>query len=202
MKIIGLTGPTGAGKGAASAIFAKHGIPAIDTDAVYHGLLETNEALTAELAGAFGAEILAANGKVDRKKLGAAVFGRPNTPQLLHTLNTITHKYVMARTHELVREIEQSGARAAIIDAPQLFEAHIENECDVVVGVLADRLVRLSRIMARDGITEENALRRMNAQLDDAFYRNACHYILTNDGDLKVLEAQILRFLENTGLGA
>ena len=201
MKIIGLTGPTGAGKGLASAIFAEYGIPAIDTDAVYHDLLNTNCDLTGELTDAFGQEILDANGKVDRKKLGAAVFGHTNTPQLLHTLNTITHKYVMARTHELVKEIAKSGARAAIIDAPQLFEAHIEDECDHVVGVLADRAVRLSRIMARDGITEEQAQKRMNAQHDDAFYRNACHYILTNDGDPEALRAQILRFLENTRLG-
>lgn len=201
MKIIGLTGPTGAGKGTAAAIFAKYGIPSIDTDAVYHELLETSDRLTDELASAFGKEILNANGKVDRKKLGAAVFGQKNTPALLHTLNTITHKYVMARTNELVQKIEKSGARAVLIDAPQLFEAHIENDCHLIVGVLSAAETRLARIMARDGIKKDAAAKRMSAQKDDAFYRSACHHILTNDGDLKSLEAQILRFLENTGLG-
>ena len=202
MKVIGLTGPSGAGKGAVCGVLAKHGIPAIDTDAVYHRLLAENDALTEELCASFGKDILNESCRVDRKKLGAAVFGRPDTPARLHTLNTITHKYVMARTHELMRELAQTGARAIVIDAPQLFEARIEGECDLIVGVLADRAVRLARIMARDGISEENANKRINAQKSDDFFRSSCHYILTNDGDLADLEAQILRFLENSGFGA
>lgn len=201
MKILGLTGPSGAGKGAAAAIFAKYGIPSIDTDAVYHELLEKNADLIAELTDAFGKQILDGNGRVDRKKLGAIVFGQENTPTLLHTLNTITHKYVMAKTHEMAQEHEKNGARALLIDAPQLFEAHIEGECDLILGVLADRETRKARIMARDGISEEAATRRMNAQRPDDFYCGACHHILTNDGDLSALEAQILRFLENSDLG-
>ena len=201
MKILGLTGPSGAGKGAAAAIFAKYGIPSIDTDAVYHELLEKNTDLITELTDAFGKQILDGNGRVDRKKLGAIVFGQENKPTLLHTLNTITHKYVMAKTHEMAQEHEKNGARALLIDAPQLFEAHIEGECDLILGVLADRETRKARIMARDGISEEAATRRMNAQRPDDFYRGACHHILTNDGDLSALEAQILRFLENSDLG-
>ena len=103
IKVIGLTGPSGAGKGTVCSIFAEYNIPSVDTDAVYHKLLENDKSLTAELTAAFGCNILDANGKADRKKLGAKVFGQENTPQLLHTLNTITHKYVMTRTWELVR---------------------------------------------------------------------------------------------------
>ncbi|MBQ8357186.1 MAG: dephospho-CoA kinase [Clostridia bacterium] len=201
MKIIGLTGPTGAGKGTAAAIFQKYGIPSVDTDAVYHELLERGGSMTHELATAFGSHILDENGIVDRKKLGATVFGHENTPELLHTLNTITHKYVMTVTRELLWEMEKSGVRAVLIDAPQLFEAKIEKECDIVVGVLADRDLRLSRIMARDGITRDAALRRINAQHDDTFYREACQYILKNDGDPDALEAQIRLFLEKSEVG-
>ena len=201
MKIIGLTGPTGAGKGAVSAIFNRHGIPSINADEVYHALLESNEAMTSELILAFGSGV-APDGKIDRKRLAAAVFGQKNTPMLLHTLNTITHKYVMAETRELVQKIKQSGARAVLIDAPQLFEAHMDAECDLIVGVLASQAVRLERIVQRDSITEEAAQKRMDAQKSDDFFRDSCHHILINDGDLASLEAQILRFLENTGLGA
>lgn len=201
MKVLGLTGPTGAGKGAAASIFEKYGIPSIDTDAVYHTLLAESGDMTAELVAAFGQAILDGHGAVNRKKLAATVFGQKNTPALLHTLNTITHKYVMAKTHELVRETEKSGARAVLIDAPQLFEAHIEQECDLVIGVLADRNTRLSRIMARDGISKEAAEKRILAQHDDAFFRRVCHHILENDGDLAALEAQIRRFLEDFEVG-
>ena len=200
MKIIGLTGPTGAGKSVASAIFEKHGIPAINADEVYHALLESNEEMTSELISAFGPKV-APNSKIDRKRLAAAVFGQKNTPALLHTLNTITHKYVMAEMRELVQKIKQSGASAVLIDAPQLFEAHLDAECDLTVCVLAPQSARLERIVQRDGITEDAAQKRMDAQKSDDFFRRSCHFILINDGDLASLEAQILRFLENTGLG-
>lgn len=201
MKILGLTGPSGAGKGTAAAIFQKLGIPSIDTDAVYHKLLEDSGDITNELSSAFGQNILSENGKVDRKKLREAVFGHKNTPNLLHTLNTITHKYVMARTRELLLSFEQSGATVALIDAPLLFEAGIDRDCDLVIGVLADREVRLSRIMERDGITREAAKTRINAQKGDDFFRDACQYILENNGDAAALEAQICRLLSTLKLG-
>ena len=199
--VLGLTGPSGDGKGAACKIFAKYGIPSIDTDAVYHDLLQTDSALTAELTAAFGTEVLGCEGKIDRKKLGAAVFGHENTPTLLHTLNTITHKYVMATTWKLVRDLEQKGARAVLIDAPQLFEANVEKDCRFVIAVLADREIRLTRILQRDGISREAAERRINAQRDDSFFRENCQYILENNGDKDALEAQICRLLEDSGLG-
>ena len=199
MKILGLTGPSGAGKGAACAIFAAYGIPSIDTDCVYHKLLETDIDLTAELTDSFGSSILS-NGKVDRKKLGAAVFGHSDTEQRLHILNGITHKYVLKRTAALTAELEQQGARAVLIDAPQLFEAKMEGSCDLVVGVLADTDVRLARILKRDCITEEAAMKRINAQKPADFFRQHCDVILENNGDLASLQAQIHALLNETGL--
>ncbi|MBO5355321.1 MAG: dephospho-CoA kinase [Clostridia bacterium] len=200
MKILGLTGPSGAGKGAVCDIFKTFGIPSIDTDAVYHQLLEEGGIIKDELCAAFGQSILDENGKIDRKKLGAAVFGKENTPSLLHTLNAITHKYVMARTHGMMQTIKQSGALAVLIDAPLLFEAGIDKECDAVIGVLADRETRLSRITQRDHITANAAQMRMDAQKSDDFYRKACKYILENNNDYTALEAQIRRLLKELGL--
>lgn len=184
-----------------ASIFLKYGIPSIDTDAVYHKLLAEGGSMTRELVDAFGTDILDADGKVNRKKLGSAVFGHENTPALLHTLNTITHKYVMARTHEMVNALSKTKAPAVLIDAPQLFEAGIEKECDLVIGVLADREVRISRILQRDGITREAALKRINAQKDDHFFLSSCHHILFNNGDLAQLEREILQFMENYRVG-
>ena len=94
-----------------------------------------------------------------------------------------------------------NGARAAIIDAPQLFEAGLQNDCDFVVGVLAPAVQRLERVTARDGITPEAAQKRFAAQKDDAFYREHCQYILENDTDEATLEQQVRHFLEQSGLG-
>jgi len=200
LKILGLTGPSGAGKGAVAAIFEKFGIPSIDTDAVYHQLLEEGGSIKHELCAAFGQDILDENGKIDRKRLGSAVFGKENTPSLLHTLNTITHKYVMARTREMLQALKQSGFIAALIDAPLLFEAGIDKECDAVIGVLAERETRICRITERDGISNEAAQMRIDAQKSDDFYRKACQYILENNNDLFVLEAQICRLLKDLKL--
>ena len=199
-KIIGLTGPSGSGKGAAGAILQKYGIPTIDTDAVYHTLLLENGPCTKELIAAFGTEILGSNGLVDRKKLAAAVFGQPNTPDLLHTLNTITHKYIMAKTHELVREHAANGATAVVIDAPLLFEAGIECECDLVLGVVAESEISIARIMARDGISREAAERRLAAQHDAQFLLAHCDAVLHNNADLQALEVQLCQFLKDFGV--
>ncbi|MBE6701868.1 MAG: dephospho-CoA kinase [Ruminococcaceae bacterium] len=197
--IFGLTGPTGAGKGTACHIFAKYGVPCVDTDRVYHTLLKEGGQMVDELTGAFGADILS-EGTVNTKKLGAKVFGHPDTAERLHILNTITHKYVIERTHKMIGEMAQKGVKAVLIDAPQLFEAKIENECDLVIAVLADTELRLARILDRDSITREMAIKRINAQKSDTFFREHCHHILENNGDLATLEAQIRAFLNNQGL--
>ena len=199
MKTFGLTGPSGAGKGAACAIFADYGIPSVDTDRVYHELLAEGGAMTAELISAFGADILT-EGIVDRKKLGATVFGHSDTAKRLHILNAITHKYVLERSFALIAEMARQGAKAALIDAPQLFEAGLEKHCDLVIGVLADTEVRLARILQRDGITKEAAMKRLNAQHSADFFREHCHVILENNSDLSALRAQIHAFLNDQGL--
>lgn len=200
MRILGITGPTGAGKGAVTAIFAKRGIPAIDADAVYHTLLAQGGAMTDELAKAFGKEILNDLGKVDRKCLGNAVFGKENTPALLKTLNVITHKYVVAAIKEQLAVWDRNGIKAAVIDAPQLFEAGLEKICEAVIGVLAAQDVRLARIMSRDGISKEAALRRIHAQKSDSFFLSNCHYILENNGDLPALTVRVEALLNTLQL--
>ena len=200
MKLIGLTGRSGAGKGTAAAIFEKYGVPTIDTDAVYHELLAEKGTLTAALVAAFGADILGADGLVDRKKLAALVFGRPDTEERLHELDRITHTYIMAKTRELVSARAAQGAGAVVIDAPQLFEAGEDANCDIVLGVIADDEVCLSRITARDGITREEALRRLSAQHDNAYFRAHCHAVIENNGTVQELERAIRRFLKEFGV--
>ena len=201
MKILGITGQSGAGKGLACRIFARYGIPSIDTDGIYHELLLQKGAMTDELVRAFGQEILNKTGTVERVRLAQAVLGHADTDARLHTLNTITHKYIMAKAHELVQSYKDTGARAVLLDAPQLFEAGIEHECDLVLGVLANRETRVARICARDGIDRTAAVRRINAQKNDAFFRAHCHCILENDADEAHLESQIRTFLKNSELG-
>ena len=197
MLTIGLTGPTGAGKGAVAAILQRYGFPHIDTDAVYRELLIPPSPLLDELASAFGKEVIAEDGGLNRVALAAKVFA-PGRESELERLNAITHPHILGEVRRRLNayakqgEIED-GPLAVVVDAPQLFESGYDKECDIICSVLAPKPKRLARIMERDGITEERAKARMNAQRSDSFYRKA-GYTVVNDGDLVKLEDEVKRF--------
>ena len=200
MKTIGLTGSSGAGKGEVALLFQKYGIPTVNTDEVYHELLKTDRDMIAELTAAFGKEILT-DGVPDRKKLAKIVFDGNDRENALHILNEITHKYIMAKTFEKVRAYEKSGVRAVAVDAPQLFEAGLEHDFDVLLAVLADKDTRLARVSARDGIDDDAVKARFAAQKSDAFFKEHCQYILQNDADLAALDAAVRAFLQSAAIG-
>ena len=179
MKIIGITGPTGAGKTTALKALASLGASIIDADAVYHQLLEGSEPLRAALTGRFG-DICTEGGKIDRKKLGEQVF---TDPSALSDLNAIAHRFVGEEIDRLLREAERAGCPAAAIDAIALIESGQGARCDAVVGIIAPAEVRIRRIMAREGISEDYARKRVGAQKGEDFFRANCDYILENNED-------------------
>ena len=178
--IIGLTGPTGAGKGVVSGICRRWGIPSIDTDAVYHALLEPPSACLDGLVASFGTGICNPDGTLNRPALSAIVFA-PGAGDKLELLNRITHGFVLDKVRTLCRAQEEAGAPAVLVDAPLLYESGFDRECDRVLAVLAAPDTRLCRIMARDDISLNAALARLRAQKPDDFYARA-DGILYNDG--------------------
>lgn len=178
MKIIGITGPTGAGKTTALRALEELGVAVIDADQVYHRLLAESAPLRAALVERFGTEILDSAGQPDRKRLGAAVFA---DPQALEDLNAVTHRFVLAELDRLCGQAEAEGRHAAI-DAVALIESGAAEKCHAVAAVLAPQEVRIRRIMAREGISYDYARSRAEAQKSEAFYRSHCPYVLDNDG--------------------
>ena len=179
MKIIGVTGPSGCGKGFLSAELAKLGYIHADADAIYHNLLQSSAPLREELVRAFGAEI-ERDGVIDRKIFGSKVFGVKNRRKL-EKLNKITHKYVCREYVKLILKLKAEDAKGLIIDAPLLIEARLHKLCDINVLALCDFETRVSRIMARDNISREAALLRLRSQKPIEFYTNICDYIFIND---------------------
>ncbi|MDD6189793.1 MAG: dephospho-CoA kinase [Clostridiales bacterium] len=177
MKVIGITGGTGAGKTTALEVLAGLGARIIDCDAVYHGLLEESVPMREELTAAFG-DVLT-DGKTDRKKLGRVVFG---DPEKLERLNQITHKYITAAVRAELKKEATSDDYAAAIDAIALIESGIGDMCDIVVGITAPEELRVKRIMVREGISEEYALLRIRAQKSEEWFRENCDHILENAG--------------------
>lgn len=201
MLIIGLTGPSGSGKGTVSSLFAAHGVPAIDTDRVYHHLLIPPSACLDELVARFGNCILNPDGSLDRKALAAVIFA-PGQEQAREDLNRITHKYVLDRVRKMCRTYAEDGCLAVLVDAPLLFESGFDKECDRTLAILADRDIRMARIMARDGMTADAAEARLQAQKSDIFYVDRADAVIYNNGALEDMVADVRRLLTEWGVMA
>lgn len=193
MKILGLTGGSGTGKSAACTAFARLGCGVIDADATYRTLCNTCEPMLKEIQNVFG-DVFSTDGKLDRKKLGAIVFA---DAQKLQQLNAITHPYIRQAARDAFAAYSKRGCLLCIYDAPVLFEGQMETLCDKTCAVLAARNTRIARIVARDAITEEYAALRIDAQKDDAFYRERCDYVVQNDADLDTLYTQVRKIYED-----
>ncbi|MBQ6539883.1 MAG: dephospho-CoA kinase [Oscillospiraceae bacterium] len=171
--MIGITGGSGAGKTTALNVLREMGFTIIDCDAVYHGLLSSDDAMKAELKSSFPEAF--SRGKLNRKKLGKTVFSDPGK---LDRLNGIIFKYVIARVTEIA-----SGTENSAVDAISLVESGLHLKCDFTVAVIAPREERVRRIMLRDGVSREYAELRISAQKPDSFYEENCDFIITNDGN-------------------
>lgn len=193
MKILGLTGGSGTGKSAACTAFARLGCGVIDADATYRTLCDTCEPMLKEIQNVFR-DVFSTDGKLDRKKLGAIVF---SDAQKLQQLNAITHPYIRQAARDAFAAYSKRGCLLCIYDAPVLFEGQMETLCDKTCAVLAARNTRIARIVARDAITEEYAALRIDAQKDDAFYRERCDYVVQNDADLDTLYTQVRKIYED-----
>lgn len=172
--LLGITGPTGAGKTSALRALEKLGACVLDCDAVYHEQLRSDAALRGAITDAFG-DVFGADGLLDRQKLGNIVF---SDPAALEKLNTIIYAHL---PRALRQRADASGADVVALDAINLIESGLGALCRRTVAVLAPADVRAARIMARDGIPEEYARLRIAAQKNDDFYRAHCTDVLWND---------------------
>lgn len=182
MKIVGLCGGSGSGKGTVAKMFSDFKFESIDTDKVYHMLVSERSTCLDALVSEFGETILSEDGSLNRKMLAQIVFTGNDSEAKRSRLNKISHEYILMKTREMIKEFENSGAPAVLIDAPLLFESGFDKECDVVIAVIADVEIRISRIKERDGITTEAALSRIKSQLSDEYLKENADYVIENSG--------------------
>lgn len=190
MKVIGLCGGSGSGKGVVAELLSEYGFAHIDTDKIYHELTDKSSPCLDELTFAFGKEIINEKGGLDRTSLAEIVFNSPNKDELRKTLNRIAHRHVLDSVRELLPRLKAEGFAAALVDAPLLFESGFDKECDLILAVVAPREVRVKRICERDGISPDAAKRRIASQLSDKFLLSHSDYCLTNDSDIASLRSQ------------
>lgn len=193
-RIIGLTGPTGAGKSEAAQILNAYGGAIVDADRAARRAVE-NAACLQALQTAFGSDICRPDGILDRKELARRAFAAPEKTQ---RLNEITHPYIRAQMRTELRQALDHGAPFVVLDAPLLLESGLDADCEAILVVLADPEVRVRRICARDGLSEADARLRMHAQHPDAFYTQratAVFYNNTTPDDLRrAVQAWIMQY--------
>lgn len=187
IRVLGLTGSTGAGKSTVAAMWREMGVPVIDADAAARRVTAPGSPCLARLAEVFSPAILTPDGALDRAALAERAFA---SPEATKTLNAITHPAILTVIRQQLEAAADSGHPAAVLDAPLLFEAGADNLCHHIVAVTAPADVRLERICARDGLSPEAARQRMAAQPDDAFYVRPGVTVLHNDGDEVSLRRQ------------
>ncbi len=188
MIVIGLTGGTGAGKGCVCQKFLQYNINSLDTDWVSREVCSKGTPCLNELVKTFGNTILNDDGTLNRKRLGSIVF---SDREKLNILNSISHRYILDYARNWLDGQKADSKIAAIIDAPLLYESGFDKECDVIIAVISDKEARTKRIMSRDSISLDDANKRLNNQGDDSFYTQKADYVITNNGSLDDLDAQI-----------
>ncbi len=190
MRIIGLCGRSGSGKGSFCKIAADYGFKIIDCDAVYKKLVSQKTPCLLEIAKHFGEEAIKDN-SLNRRYLAPIVFS--NT-QKLNLLNSITHKYIKEEINNVISTFPLNAN--VIIDAPTLFESGIDKDCHIIIGVIADDEVCAERIILRDNISKEEAVKRISAQLSNDEIAQKSDLLLYNNGnieDLKAASAQLIK---------
>ena len=192
--ILGLTGPTGAGKSTVAGLLAGLGFAVIDADQVAREVMEPGSPLLLELRDRFGGDILREDGSLNRKLLAARAF---SSKEGSAALNAITHPAICRRAKSRMEALEAAGNSFLLFDAPLLFESGADQICDVTACVVANDESRLARIMERDGISRDEGLLRMSAQPPTSFYTGRCDYGLKNNGDAELLRTQVETLMES-----
>jgi dephospho-CoA kinase len=186
MLKVGLTGGIGAGKSEVSRLLVECGAVLIDADRIAREVVAPGTPGLAEVVAAFGTDVLAPDGSLDRPKLGSIVFA---DPEKLAVLNKIVHPLVGARS----RELEEAAAEDSVVvhDVPLLRENGLAPLYDLVIVVDANPETQLDRLLRLRGMTEEDARARMAAQATREQRREIADIIIDNDVPLEELRQRV-----------
>lgn len=192
MRIIGLTGGIGSGKTTVAERLRQKGAFVVDADKVAREVVEPGQPALAELAEAFDG-VITAEGVLDRAELARQAFA---TPEATQQLNNITHPRIRERTDELFATAREEGREVVVYDMPLLIENGETETVDTVLVVDTPDETRVSRLVDSRGLDEDDARRRIAAQIDRDTRLTAADVVLDNSGDVEALIDQVDRFWE------
>ena len=188
MRVFGLTGGIGSGKSTVARLFREEKIPVVDADRISREITSPGKPAYIEIVGRFGKEILSPDGRIDRKMLGAIIFANPG---MRADLEAITHPRIAEGMREAVSALASEGHPVAIVEAALIHEKEPQGMFDAVIGVRCGREPQVERLMHRDGIPREQALRILSSQMDPEEKALASDYLIDNSGDLDGTRDQV-----------
>lgn len=188
MKIIGLTGGIASGKSTVSKYLILKGIDVIDADLISREIYQVGEKAYKIVIDVFGKDILNEDLTINRKKLARIVF---SNSEHLKKLNEITHPIIFEKIKKNVEEIYKKNKRVCIIDAALLFESDWYKLCDLKWLVYVDKITQIKRLIERDKISEEDAVKRINAQMPIEEKIKLADFIINNSRELRYTYEQV-----------
>ena len=188
MKVIGLTGGIGSGKSTVSQFLAELGAVLLDADKIGHEAFMPDTGAWRDVVAAFGREILAPGGEVDRQKLAEIVF---SDPEALTRLNQIMHPRMYQMAEERIEECRRQGADVVVLEAALLIEANWTPLVDEVWVTVAPESAVLERLNKQRGLEREQTLARIRSQLSAEERIKQADVVINNDGDLDDIQTRV-----------
>jgi len=194
VTIIGIAGESGTGKSTlAGLLVERRGGVHVDTDRLGHELLESDDAVIAAVRERIGEDVFDKDGRVERRRLGEMVFGNA---ALLAALNAIVHPAIRRRCGEIVTASRAAGEPLVVIDGALLLDSKMPFAFDLLIALRCEAEVRLSRIMAKGGWTEDEIRNRLANQgaIEKSFYKAGA--VVDTDGELEAVYVEIDRLVD------
>lgn len=188
MRIIGLTGSIACGKSTVAAVLRDMGAAIIDGDQLSHQVTAPGGCDLPAIRQTFGDKVFHPDGTLDRRALGALVFGDDAARE---KLNAIVHPLVIDMTRQQIHQARQAGAEVCVLDVPLLFETGMDALCHRVWCVWLPQEVQLQRLMARDGFTREEALARLRSQLSADEKAARAEIVIDTSGSMDYTKAML-----------
>lgn len=190
MRVIGLTGGIASGKSTVAAMLRELGAPIVDADLLARQVVEPGSPALAEIAQKFGADMLAADGTLDRKKMGERIFADASARA---ALNAITHPRIAQASAAALADFAAAGHEVAIYEAALLVENRLHERLGGLIVVSVPDEVQIARLRARDDLDEEGARARVSAQLPLASKVAVADWVVDNGGSVEHTRAEVER---------
>jgi dephospho-CoA kinase len=189
MFVIGLTGGIGTGKSTVAQVLEAQGAPILNADLVGHEVYLPGRPAFHEIVDAFGRDVVGDDGKIDRKKLGAIVFGDPKE---LAKLNAITHSRMKGMMREKLADLEKAGHAIAVLEAALLLEAKWDDLADEIWVTVTPPDTAAERVAQRSGLAKEQVMERIRSQMSNDDRVKRANVVIDTSGDMASTETQAL----------